>query len=246
VRKNGRNIFVGCSGWSYPHWKGEFYPADLPQKRWFEFYSGTFDTVEINNTFYRLPEEKTFEGWAAKAREGFVYSVKASRYITHIRRLKDVEDSVSLILKRTRLLKEHLGPILYQFPPNFSCHLDRFESLLKLLPRDLIHVVEFRDQRWINDQTFALLEAYNVGHCVHDKGGLQIPWRAIGPVTYVRFHGSEQSQGSYSDRELERWADWLESETRKKERDIYAYFNNDFAAHAVFNAQTLRKKLVGK
>jgi uncharacterized protein YecE (DUF72 family) len=246
VRKDGLNIFVGCSGWSYKHWKGKFYPEDLSSRHWFGYYEQTFDTVEINNTFYQLPAEKTFEGWAAKAKEGFIYSVKASRYITHIKRLKETEEALPRLLERARLLKEHLGPILYQLPPNFDCNLERLERFLQLLPRDLIHVFEFRDQRWVNDAVFSLLERHKVSHCVHDMGGLQIPWKAVGPVVYVRFHGRNGKYGgNYPDHTLRKWAKWLETEASENKRDIYAYFNNDAEGYAVFNAQSLRKKLVG-
>lgn len=244
VKGAARNIFVGCSGWSYQHWSGRFYPEDLPQKDWFAFYSKTFDTVEINNTFYRLPAEKTVEGWAEKAGEGFVYSVKASRYITHVKRLKDIGEAVPRFIERARLLKEHLGPILYQLPPNFKCDLERLEEFLKLLPGDMLHVLEFRDQRWMNDDVFSLLERYTVSHCVHDMEGLDVPMKAIGPFVYVRFHGRNgKYQGNYPEHTLRKWADWLKNEVWKNKRDIYAYFNNDVGAYAVFNAQSLRKKL---
>jgi uncharacterized protein YecE (DUF72 family) len=216
----------------------------MPQKQWFEFYSESFDTVEINNTFYRLPAEETVAGWARKARKGFLFSVKASRYVTHIKRLKDVQESVSLILGRVRLLGEHLGPVLYQLPPKFNCDLERFEDFLKLLPDDIIHVFEFRDQRWINDDVFSLLVQYKVSHCVHDMGGLNIPRRAVGPVAYVRFHGMNgRFHGNYPDSALSEWAQWLKNEAEENGRDVYAYFNNDVEAHAVFNAQKLREQL---
>jgi uncharacterized protein YecE (DUF72 family) len=217
----------------------------LSQKNWFGFYSETFDTVEINNTFYQLPAEKTFEAWAGKAKEGFIYSVKASRYITHVKRLKGVEEALPRLLERARLLKGHLGPILYQLPPNFDCDLERLETFLKLLPDDIGHVLEFRDQRWLNERVFSLLEQYNISHCVHDMSGLEIPWKAVGPIVYVRFHGRNGKYGgNYPNHTLRKWADWLESEFERNRRDIYAYFNNDTEAYAVFNAQTLRKKLV--
>ena len=247
MKNNGPDIFVGCSGWSYKHWKDRFYPEDLSPKNWFEFYSETFDTVEINYSFYQLPQEKTFEGWARKAKEGFVYSVKASRYITHIRRLKDVGEPVDNLLKRARLLDVHLGPILYQLPPKFDCDPERFENFLRLLPEDLLHVVEFRDQRWLNDEIFSLMKKYRVNHCVHDKEGLEIPWNITGPIAYVRFHGTTgEDAGNYPDHVLEKWAKWLKDEAEKHSRDIYAYFNNDWEAYAVYNAQSLRRRLVGK
>jgi uncharacterized protein YecE (DUF72 family) len=234
---------VGCCGWSYRHWKGFFYPEDLPQVQWFSFYSHTFDTVEINNTFYNLPPEKTFKGWADKAPKGFVYSVKANRYITHVKRLKD-SGAVKRFLDRARLLQDHLGPILYQLPPNWRCDTHRLEGFIKTLPNDLIHVFEFRDQSWMNDDVFNLLEKTGTSFCAHDMGGLDVPRIATGRVAYVRFHGYDHRYaGKYPEQALRTWAKWLKAEIGEK-RDIYAYFNNDANAHAVQDALTLRKKLL--
>ncbi len=244
VQKGKRNILIGCSGWSYKHWKGRFYPENLPQKKWFDFYAQSFDTVEINFTFYRLPPEKTFLDWAEKAKDGFIYTVKASRYLTHVRRLKDAQESADLLLKRVRLLKEHLGPILYQLPPNWGCDVARLRSFVILLPKDLLHVFEFRDQSWLNDEIFELLEERGISHCIHDKPGLKVPRRTTGPIIYMRFHGATDHRGNYQDDALDKWAEWLGSESKKTHRDIYAYFNNDFEGYAVLNAKGLRDRLM--
>jgi uncharacterized protein YecE (DUF72 family) len=236
---------VGCSGWSYEHWKGPFYPEDLPRKKWFSFYAQTFDTVEINNTFYNLPAEKTFQSWADKAGPDFVYSVKANRYITHVKRLKDVEEALPRFLERARLLERHLGPVLYQLPPNWRCDIRRLDAFLRQLPDDLIHVFEFRDQRWLNENVFALLKEKGASLCVHDMGDMRVPRMAIGQVAYVRFHGhAGKYAGKYPEQSLRPWADWLKSEADRK-RDIYAYFNNDESAYAIQDALTLRRKLLG-
>lgn len=245
MAKTKPKIMIGCSGWSYPHWKGLFYPEDLSQKEWFSFYAQTFDTVEINNTFYNLPPEKTFKGWAEKAPDGFIYSVKANRYITHVKRLTD-SDALNRFLDRVWLLGNHLGPVLYQLPPNWRCNLQRLESFIKQLPGDLTHVFEFRDQSWMNDDVFTLLEDGGASFCVHDMGGLQVPRLATGRVAYVRFHGHDQTYaGKYPEPVLRSWAKWLESEIGEK-REIYAYFNNDRDAHAVQDALILRKKFLNR
>ncbi len=221
-----------------------FYPEDMPQKKWFEFYAETFDTVEINNTFYNLPSEKTFRNWAEQAEAGFVYSVKANRYITHVKRLKDPEQPVKRFLERARLLGSHLGPILYQLPPKWRCDIGRLRNFLKHLPDDLAHVFEFRDQRWLNDEVFDSLSEAGASFCVHDMEGLDVPRKAMGPVVYVRFHGHNgKYEGHYPEQSLRPWATWLSAEAGR--RDIYAYFNNDQGGHAIGDAKTLRSKLVG-
>lgn len=242
-RKKSR-IRVGCSGWNYKHWKGVFYPEDMPQKKWFAFYARIFDTVEINNTFYNLPSEKTFRSWADQAESNFLYSVKANRYITHIKRLKEPEKSLKRFFERARLLGKHLGPILYQLPPNWRCDIERLRNFLEHLPGDLVHVFEFRDQRWLNDEVFDSLGEAGVSFCVHDMEGLEVPRKAMGPVVYVRFHGYDgKYEGQYPEQSLRPWAKWLNDEAGR--RDIYAYFNNDQGGHAIGDAKTLRSKLVG-
>ncbi|GAB4335620.1 MAG: DUF72 domain-containing protein [Candidatus Abyssubacteria bacterium] len=238
-------FFVGCSGWNYRHWKGVFYPEDISQKDWFQHYAKTFDTVEINNTFYNLPAEKTFRNWAEQAEKGFIYSVKANRYITHVKRLRDPEEPVHRLISRVRLLDDHAGPILFQLPPNWNCNLERLAHFITALPPDFSHVFEFRDQSWINDEVFALLEEHEMSHCVHDMEGLDIPRRATGKVAYVRFHGYDSKYGgNYPEQALRPWADWMTREAENG-RDVYAYFNNDAQGFAIKNAKMLRKKLTG-
>src|SRR5438270_10452997 len=156
-RVNIPAVRIGCSGWQYKHWRGDFYPADLPVGRWLDFYAAHFDTVEINNSFYRLPERTVFEAWRRRAPPGFLYAVKASRYLTHMKKLKDPAEPLANILGRARQLGAHLGPILYQLPPHWHCDLARFEQFLAQLPPDLNHVFEFRDPSWCTEQARALL-----------------------------------------------------------------------------------------
>jgi uncharacterized protein YecE (DUF72 family) len=236
-------IRVGCSGWQYKHWRGDFYLGDLPLKSWFEHYATVFDTVEINNSFYRLPEARTFAAWAERAPVRFVFAVKASRFLTHMKKLKDPEEPVNRFFSRARALGRHLGPVLYQLPPGWKQDLGRLEHFLHILPRDVRHVIEFREPSWYADAVFELLERHQVGLCVHDMPGSATGRLRIGPFVYVRFHGaSGRYNGSYADDQLESWASWLDSE-RAAGADVYAYFNNDVGGHAPRNAVALRTLL---
>lgn len=236
-------IRVGTSGWNYRHWRGPFYPKDLPQKQWFDCYAGTFDTVEINNTFYNHPQNTTFDAWKKQAPQGFLYAVKANRYLTHLKRLKDCQKPLQRFLRGVRRLKVHLGPILYQLPPNWRLNLERMEAFVRLLPTDLMHVVEFRDRDWLCAETYDVLNNYGVGLCVHDMLHRH-PRRLTGPVAYVRFHGSgEKYGGKYRTRRLRSWASWIRDVAG--DHDVFAYFNNDQNAYAVSDATTLRE-MVGR
>ena len=145
-------IHIGCSGWNYRHWKGAFYPETMRSPQWFSFYSEHFDSVEINNTFYNLPDEEVFDQWRQQAPPGFRYAVKASRYLTHMKKLRDPVEPVERLITRARRLGPHLGPILYQLPPRWRSNSERLRGVLEILPRDLVHVFEFRDVSWYNDE----------------------------------------------------------------------------------------------
>lgn len=235
--------WIGTSGWIYPHWRGVFYPPHLPQKAWLAYYAGHFDTVEINNTFYHLPGEAAFRRWKEQAPPGFLYALKVSRYITHMKKLHQVEEALDRFLERARLLGDHLGPLLYQLPPGWHFSPERLEAFLRLLPRDLLHVFEFRHPSWFCAEAFSLLERYGASLCLPSMPGLESPRRAVGPAVYVRMHGATLLYAScYSQEELEDWAEWLLEEQRAG-RDIYVYFNNDAFGYAVENARQLRELL---
>ncbi len=235
---------VGCSGWQYRHWKGNFYPSALPQKKWLEFYAERFDTVEINNSFYRLPTEKTFSEWRERVPDRFLFSVKASRYLTHLRRLKDPADPLELFWRRARRLGPKLGPVLYQLPPYWKRNEKRFFDFLDALPENALHVVEFRDPTWYTDEIFRAMEARGVAMCIHDHHASVSPRETVGPFAYVRFHGSpEHPEGAYSKRHLRAWAAWL-AEEADSGKEIFAYFNNDAFSHAPKNAAALREFLL--
>jgi len=235
-------VRIGCSGWQYAHWRGDFYPAELPQRLWFEHYAARFDTVEVNNTFYRLPAAGVFQSWRRRAPAGFVFAVKASRYLTHMKKLKDPDAPLDLFFSRARELGRTLGPVLYQLPPRFPVDVVRFETFLRALPRRRQHVVEFREPSWYRDDVFALLEKHGVALCLHDMRGSASGRMEVGPFVYVRFHGTERYGGRYPDDHLQEWAEWV-AVRRDAGKAIYAYFNNDVGGHAPRDAARLRRLL---
>jgi uncharacterized protein YecE (DUF72 family) len=233
-------IRVGCSGWTYRHWRGPFYPDKLAAKRWFAYYAETFGTVELNTSFYHLPTPQTFGKWRDQAPPGFRYAVKAPRFITHMKKLKDCAEPVGEFIGRARNLGETLGPLLYQLPPRWAFNRERLETFLDHLPHDLQHVLEFRERSWMSAEILAMLDDRGIGFCTHDMPGLVTERWSAGPLAYVRFHGTEGKYwGRYSDEALTGWADWIGNEA-KAGRDVWCFFNNDIHAHAIDDALTLR------
>jgi len=242
--KRSCKIRVGTSGWHYDHWRQRFYPSQLPKSKWFEYYAEHFDTVEINNTFYHLPKEVSVQRWYEQAPKDFVYTVKANRFITHIKRLDDVAEALERFFETVGALKEKLGPVLYQLPPSMHKDLDRLGRFLELLPKDNRAVFEFRHKSWFCEDTYRLLDEFDAAFCVHDLSGLASPRLVTGRLLYVRFHGSTgRYRGDYPTSALKDWAEWIKENTGKV-KSIYAYFNNDYNAYAVKNAKTLRELLV--
>jgi uncharacterized protein YecE (DUF72 family) len=235
--------YVGCSGWHYEQWRGLFYPEELPKPKWLSFYARQFATVELNNSFYRLPSEKTFTVWRESTPENFIFAVKVSRYITHVKRLKNLGSAVEHFLSRAVLLGEKLGPLLYQLPPNMKRNDEVLQDFLSSLPPKYRHVIEFRHKSWIDDAVFDILRRHNVGLGVFDMPGFTCPLVATSDFAYVRFHGSEGLYSSrYSDGELDQWARKI-ARLGKDVKASYVYFNNDAEAFAVKNAVTLRNLL---
>jgi uncharacterized protein YecE (DUF72 family) len=233
-------IHVGCSGWVYKHWRGILYPEGLPQRLWFKRYSDEFDTVEINASFYRVPKPETFDGWRDKAPKGFRYAVKVNRFITHLKKLVAVEDALGEFVALARKLGPALGPLLYQLPPSLKLDLNRLETFLKLIPRDLSNVFEFRNKSWYVPELYTLLDRYGASFCAHDMPGSKTERIAVGPTAYIRFHGGEGKYwGRYSDEGLLSWTDWILEQSRQG-RSVWCYFNNDIHGHAIHDAQTLK------
>jgi uncharacterized protein YecE (DUF72 family) len=231
--------YIGTSGWHYDHWRYLFYPDKLPKAKWLDFYARHFTTVELNNSFYRLPSEEAFAAWRDSSPANFTFAVKVSRFITHIKRLKDVEEPVANFLERAEILKEKLGPLLYQLPPSMHRDDKRLESFLSLLPLGLEHVLEFRHRSWLDQGVFEILRRHGVGLCVFDMPGLSCPLTATADFVYLRFHGSTGLYySSYSDDELVGWAKRLGG-LAPGMRAAYIYFNNDAEGFAVENAITL-------
>lgn len=242
MSKRAGRVRIGTSGYQYDHWKGAFYPADLPRAEWFSFYARHFDTVEINNTFYRLPAPQIFSAWRAAAPEGFLYALKFSQYGTHRKRLKDPRQPVRLFVPRARRLAASLGPVLVQLPPNWRVNLERLESFVAVLPHRLRWTVEFRDPSWLCESVFDLLAARNIALCLHDMIA-DHPLRITADFTYLRFHG-RRYQGSYPARTLATYARRIRDYSARG-LDVYAYFNNDIGGHAVYNALDLRRYVEG-
>ncbi len=232
-------IHIGCSGWQYRHWRGDFYPASLPASRWLEYYASRFPTVELNNSFYRLPEAETFATWRQRVPRDFVFAVKASRYLTHLKKLKDPKDPLAWFFTRAAHLGRHLGPVLYQLPPRFPRNLERLETFLRELPKRRQHAIEFRDVTWYTDDVLECLERHRVALCLHDMGGSATDRIATGPFRYVRLHGPQRYAGRYTDRALAAWAEWCVAEQHDGHA-VFVYFNNDVGGHAPRDAVRLR------
>jgi uncharacterized protein YecE (DUF72 family) len=231
-------IRVGCSGWSYEHWRGPFYPQRGSTSRWLEVYADSFDTVEINATFYRLPSAKTVEGWAARTPDEFVFAVKASRYLTHVKRLREMPEGVKRMDERIEPLRAagKLGPILWQLPPHFARDDDVLESALETLSPGR-HAFEFRHPSWFAEGVYALLERHDAALVVADRSpDGATPWVDTAGWSYLRFHSGRGRNGNYGERTLRAWADRIKSHPG----DAYAYFNNDWEGFAIANARTLR------
>ena len=233
-------IHVGTSGWHYQDWKGAFYEDGLPQRRWLEFYVRRFATVEVNNSFYRLPSANTFERWRTETPDGFVMAIKASRFITHLRRLRDPEDPLRLLWERAELLGPRLGPVLFQLPPRFPADVDRLAALLRVLPRGMRAAFEFRDASWHTPDVFDRLDRAGAALVWADRPGTRFGLPTTGGWAYVRFHQGRSDAPAYPRSKLRRWADRI---AELPVRDAWIYFDNDTGAAAPRDATTLRSLL---
>jgi uncharacterized protein YecE (DUF72 family) len=244
-----RPVRIGLSGWNYAHWRnGVFYPPRLPASRWLEFYAGRFETVEVNSTFYRLPRCDAVARWVEGTPEGFLFAVKASRYLTHVKRLRELGPGLERFLERIEPLlgSPKLGPLLWQLPPTFRRDDDRLADALARLPLGLRHCVEFRHPSWFVGETYALLREHGVALAIGDRPQVNAfqTHELTADWTYVRFHGGTRGRrGNYSNSELREWAAQLREWSRT--REVYAYFNNDWEGFAPRNAALLKRFLQG-
>jgi uncharacterized protein YecE (DUF72 family) len=238
-------IRIGTSGYHYKHWVGRYYPAGIRAAEMLSYYLRDFDTVELNNTFYQLPNETTFEAWRKGTPHHFLFAVKGSRFISHMIKLKDPERGLVNFLPRAERLRWKLGPILWQLPPRWNLNVERLETFLSLLPRKHRYTFELRNQTWMTDEVYALLRRYNASFC-YELAGYQSPIEITADWTYIRLHGPTELkyQGSYSDEQLATWARRIRKWARSM-KAIYVYFDNDDSAYAVQNALTL-KRMLGK
>jgi uncharacterized protein YecE (DUF72 family) len=238
-------IYIGTSGYIYPHWEGIFYPEDWPKSKKLEYYCQHFDTVELNNTFYRLPGEKTFESWYKRTPKNFIFAVKVSRFITHVKKLVDCKEPWRIFLKRTLILKEKLDPLLFQLPPFLKADPEKLEDfgkmILKESPKGSRFAFEFRNESWCNEKIYQILKKFNFAWVVADSPSWPKVYQVTADFVYVRMHGSKILFGSkYTKKELEDLAEKIKK-WKKQRLDVYVYFNNDAYGYAVENAKELLK-----
>ncbi|HOS96076.1 MAG TPA: DUF72 domain-containing protein [Deltaproteobacteria bacterium] len=236
-----QRFFVGTSGWNYDHWRGPFYPEGLARTRWLEWYARTFSCVEVNATFYRSMRPSTFGKWAQTTPEGFVWAVKASRFITHVRRLRHADQALELFLDSLAPLGAKLGPVLFQLPPSLAFDPAMAESFLGILPRGRRFTLEARHESWVSDEAMTCLRHANVAWCISDTAG-RYPFREAvsADFAYIRLHGPKKLYAScYTEDELSAWA----GKIRGLGVDTYVFFDNDSEAHAPANAKRLRELL---
>jgi uncharacterized protein YecE (DUF72 family) len=240
-------VLVGTSGWQYRHWRYRYFKRGTPQNQWFEQVMRDFRTVELNVTFYRLPKAEVFAGWYTRSPADAVITVKASRYLTHIKRLKDPQPSVDMLLDRIRPLREKLGPILIQLPPDLAVDVANLDATLAAFPRETRLAVEPRHESWWTDDVRTVLERHNAALCWADRKGAITPLWRTADWGYVRFHeGQHDPWPFYTAPELEQWVDTLCDVFPDNGSDVYVYFNNDPGAAALEDAITFAHQLRGR
>jgi uncharacterized protein YecE (DUF72 family) len=237
-------IHIGTSGWHYKHWRGPFYDPGMRTADMFRFYVQQFDTVEVNNSFYRLPTQTALQNWRDLAPGKFCFAVKGSRFLTHMKKLKDPEAGLESFFDRVETLERKLGPILFQLPPGWQCNSERLASFLRALPRKHRFAFEFRNQTWHLEKIYQLLRHHNAAFCVYELAGFQSPVQITADFAYVRLHGPGRAyQGNYTKQQLGEWAERIRDWQREL-KNIYFYFDNDQNGYAAGNALELKKMLV--
>lgn len=240
---NKHKINIGTSGWHYKHWKGTFYPAGIKEAQQLSHYLSMFSTVEINNSFYRLPKPETFAMWHKATPPGFLFAVKASRFITHMKKLNMNRQDIKKFFDSVKCMKEKVGVILFQLPPKWKVNAERLNNFISILPRRYRYAFEFRETSWYNEEVYAILSKFDCAFCMYELGYHMSPHEITASFVYVRLHGpGNKYQGSYSDETLKEWANRCR-QWQKQGKDVFVYFDNDQEGYAAFNALTLKKML---
>jgi uncharacterized protein YecE (DUF72 family) len=232
------DLRIGTSGWHYPHWRGSFYPAGLPPSQWLSHYARHFDTVEINRSFYRLPTPRAVQDWIAATPPDFVFAVKGSRFITHMKKLKDPQTSTAAFIPVVEALGGRRGPVLFQLPPGWRCNLTRLAEFLEAWPAAIPCAFEFRDPSWHCPEVYGLLGRYNAAFCIFDIGGFRAPPEVTADFAYLRLHGPGAAYSGRYGAALEEWAELIRG--WRGLRAVYVYFDNDQAGYAVGDALDLK------
>ena len=237
-----KQINIGTSGWHYKHWVGPFYPEKTDTNKMLEYYAQDFNTVEINNSFYQMPSARTLKTWVEITPDDFFFAVKASRYITHMKKLKDPEDPVKRFMKRAKFLGNKMGPILFQLPPRWKFNRERLASFLDPLPKGPRYAFEFRDETWFCDEAYQILRNHNAAFCIYQIAGRMSPKEVTADFVYVRLHGPGDNayEGEYDKKVLAGWAGAFHK-WRSSGKDVYCYFDNDQNGYAPKDAIKLKK-----
>jgi uncharacterized protein YecE (DUF72 family) len=233
------SVHIGTSGWHYKHWRGSFYPEKLPASKMLEFYTRHFQTVEINNTFYRLPQPNGLKTWYESTPRDFRFSMKGSRFLTHMKKLKDPARGIARFFERADLLREKLGPIVFQLPPHWEVDSERLETFLRELPRSHRYAFELRNPTWHTPEIYAILRRHRAAFCIFEIAGFRSGLEITTDFTYIRLHGpGGPYQGSYSKPVLRRWARRIQG-WRSQLLAVHLYFDNDQGGFAPNNALEL-------
>jgi uncharacterized protein YecE (DUF72 family) len=236
-------IHIGTSGWHYVHWRNVFYPKQMAADNFLVYYQDRFHCVEINHSFYRLPSEKTLKNWRNSVASEFIFAVKASRYITHMKKLKDPQQTRAPLLERIQILEDRLGPVLFQLPPRWHYNGPRLKAFLEALPEGFRYAMEFRDPDWLNAEAFDMLRHHGIAFCIYEFGGRLSPKAITADFVYVRLHGPKGAyEGNYDAQTLSEWAGAISTWARSG-RDVFCFFDNDQAGYAARNALSLQKML---
>lgn len=237
-------VRIGTSGWVYDGWRGGFYPPDVPKKNWLAYYAGQFSTAEINGSFYRTPSLAAVSGWREQTPKGFLFAWKASKFITHWKRLTEkCENSIELMESRLQLLDPKIGPVLFQLPPQFTKNAKRLDLFLQMLPEHRRYAFEFRDASWYSDDVLDILRRHNVALCLSDHHHAPTPWEVTAKFVYIRGHGPQgRYEGHYPPRTLRRWADAI-ADWKRRRMDVFVYFDNDQKVAAPKDAARLLRLL---